>query len=71
MAIKTGKKKRAPLYWAKGWGKEAPRMAAKMLALMIVVIIGGLLFSGLQGIASKGLRMALTVRVGVLFLMLY
>ena len=58
-----GKKKRKPLRRAQRWAKEAPRMARKLLLLMIAVTVMGLMFSALQAISSTWVRAALSLAI--------
>lgn len=59
---KTEKKKR-PLRKAQHWGSEAPRMAFKLLGLMLAIVVMGLIFSALQAIEMVWLRAVLSLAI--------
>jgi len=71
MATKTGGKKRAPLRKAKNFKMDVPGMAAKQLVLLILVVVAGLLFSGLQSALVGWLRIGMTTACGLMLLLFY
>lgn len=71
MATKAGRKKSAPLRKAQRWGKEIPGMIGKMALILVAVVVLGLMFSGLQGIASGWLRTGIAAVIAAVMLMLF
>lgn len=63
--MKDGKKekraKKKPLRRAARFGREVPRMALKLLTLLIAIIVMGLIFSALQGIEAVWLRVVISL----------
>lgn len=71
MAMKSDSKKRAPLRKAQNWKKEVPGMAGKQLVLVILVVVAGLIFSGLQSAVSGWVRIGVTLALGLMLLLFY
>lgn len=57
------KKKRKPLRRARHWGGRVLPMAGKLLTLAIAVAVMGLIFSTLQSLGSRALRIVLSVLI--------
>lgn len=71
MAKKASGGKKLPIRRAKNWTKAVPGAVGKLLALALAVVILGLLFSGLQSLASGWVRIALAAVVGAGLVALY
>ncbi|MDO5379130.1 MAG: hypothetical protein Q4G52_12430 [Clostridia bacterium] len=62
-AAPAKKKKKKPLRRAQGWGQRVLPMAGKLLMLAVAVAVMGLMFSVLQSIGSRIVRVALSVLI--------
>lgn len=57
------KKKRKPVRRAQHWIGQTPRMAVKLLAILVAIVALGLMFSALQTIGSAPLRVGLSLLI--------
>lgn len=64
-------KERKPLYLAKRWFSQAPRMAGRTALTLLAVVIMGMLFSALQGISALWLRMLLSASIVAVLLLMF